>query len=140
MQKSLIIFTLGLSLLLSACTTPITTETGRAIQDEAIYNHDIFIPDDTKETVTFLRDSGFLGSGCNYYIYINGRKDFYLSQKRYAKIYLTPNTYVFALGLGGGLCTNGQYSITSTLEKGKPQVYRLSPPQSVNSQPMIRIK
>ena len=66
---------LGLVLSLIGCSTsPVVSNTAKPIPNERVYNQNYLkkhTPEQAK--VTFLRDKGFLGSGCTHDIYVNNR-------------------------------------------------------------------
>lgn len=119
---------LVLGLLLSACSTaPVPIESARPAQQRHVYPLGLKLsahkPDSAR--VTFIRDTGFSGSGCTSVIKINGEEAFALDAGEVFTIFLAPGDYFFTRAFGGGLCPNTELSQNASLQANEEQVYRL---------------
>ncbi len=89
--------------------------------------------------MTFLRDSGFLGSGCSHDLYVNNRKAFAIRAGEGISLALEPGEYLFRLETGGGACPNVAISEDATLKRGDARVYRVLIPSDITLR-MTRIQ
>lgn len=125
---------LGLVLGLFGCSTvPVVSNTAKPIPNERVYNQD-YLKKQTPEQakVTFLRDKGFLGSGCTHDIYVNNEKAFSIRSNEIATIYLEPKYYIFRLETGGGMCPNIATSQETEVKSGAEIEYRILIPSDFN--------
>ncbi|AZC09826.1 hypothetical protein DKE47_010685 [Acinetobacter nosocomialis] len=125
---------LGLVLSLIGCSTsPVVSNTAKPIPNERVYNQNYLkkhTPEQAK--VTFLRDKGFLGSGCNHDIYVNNEKVFSIRSNEIATIYLEPKYYIFRLETGAGMCPNIATSQETEVKPGAEIEYRILLPSDFN--------
>ena len=79
-------------------------------------------------SLTVVRDSGALGSGCDIVVYIDGKKSAKIGPGQRASFYLPPGQPNLGIGLAGsGLCGGmAVRSITGSVQAGKESVYRIS--------------
>ncbi|QNX62280.1 hypothetical protein [Acinetobacter seifertii] len=128
------IFFLGLVLSLTGCSTaPVVSNIAKSVPNERIYNQKYLkkqIPEQAK--VTFLRDKGFLGSGCTHDIYVNNEKVFSIRSNEIATIYLEPKYYIFRLETGAGMCPNIATSQETEVKPGAEIEYRILLPSDFN--------
>ncbi|MFZ5393531.1 hypothetical protein ACOY72_04815 [Acinetobacter seifertii] len=128
------IFFLGLVLSLTGCsTTPVVSNIAKSVPNERIYNQK-YLKKQTPEQakVTFLRDKGFLGSGCTHDIYVNNEKVFSIRSNEIATIYLEPKYYIFRLEKGVGMCPNIATSQETEVKPGAEIEYRILLPSDFN--------
>ncbi|MBU0383682.1 DUF2846 domain-containing protein [Acinetobacter baumannii] len=125
---------LGLVLSLIGCSTsPVVSNTAKPIPNERVYNQNYLkkhTPEQAK--VTFLRDKGFLGSGCTHDIYVNNEKVFSIRSNEIATIYLEPKYYIFRLETGAGMCPNIATSQETEVKPGAEIEYRILLPSDFN--------
>ncbi|WP_151762334.1 hypothetical protein [Acinetobacter seifertii] len=125
---------LGLVLSLTGCSTaPVVSNTAKLVPNERIYNQR-YLKKQTPEQakVTFLRDKGFLGSGCTHDIYVNNEKVFSIRSNEIATIYLEPKYYIFRLETGAGMCQNIATSQETEVKPGAEIEYRILLPSDFN--------
>ncbi len=126
---------LALGFLAGCSTSPVTETTGKPVEENRIYERSyvapISVPQD-KAAVMFLRDSGYMGSGCSHDIYVNNIKVFAIRQGEKIKLALDPGPYLFRLETGGGLCPNIAESQSTELKSGASEVYRILIPSDGN--------
>lgn len=79
-------------------------------------------------TLTVVRDSGALGSGCDVVVYIDGRRSAKVGPGQRASFYLQPGQPNIGIGLAeSGLCSGmAVRSITGKVEAGQTSLYRIS--------------
>lgn len=127
-MKNLIIFlSFTISLVAGCSTDPVTLQSAGHIPRDRIYQPNYFgaANNASDATVVFLRDSGFLGSGCSHDMYINNIKVFSIRSNEQATIHLPATRYFFRLETGGGICPNIATSQESQLVPGARQIYRI---------------
>lgn len=79
-------------------------------------------------TLTVVRDSGALGSGCDVVVYIDGRRSAKVGPGQRASFYLQPGQPNIGIGLAeSGLCSGmAVRSITGKVEADRTSLYRIS--------------
>lgn len=79
-------------------------------------------------TLTVVRDSGALGSGCDVVVYIDGRRSAKVGPGQRASFYLPPGQPNIGIGLAeSGLCSGmAVRSITGKVEADHSSLYRIS--------------
>jgi len=131
---------LALVALAGCSTSPVTEEKARVIPADRIYAADLVgAGSENMAEVIFLRDSGYLGSGCSHDVYVNNRKAFAIRQGEGIGLSLKPGAYFFRLETGGGLCPNVATSQDADLKPGSSTGYRILIP-SDGSLRLTRIK
>ncbi|MFJ2381587.1 hypothetical protein [Pseudomonas protegens] len=85
-------------------------------------------PSGDSGTITVVRDSGAVGSGCDIVVYVDGRKAAKIGTSQRATFYLPPGSPNLGAGLAGsGLCTGAAIrTIAGTVLPGKESLYRIS--------------
>lgn len=129
-NRTLIAAYLGLAMTLAACSTsPVTEQSGKPVPSDRIYKPDLLnaSPDRTAK-VTFLRDSGFMGSGCPDNILVNGTAVFTMHAGEYETVFLAPGKYFFSVETGRGPCPDVVTSQNTELSAGDREVYRVLRP------------
>lgn len=117
-----------LSLSLAACsTTPVTQQSAMPVPADRIYAASYVVGNEPAKgaTVSFARDSGFLGGGCSHDLYVNNAKVFAIRPGELITLNLSPGPYFFRLETGGGLCPNVATSQNTNLPQGGREVYRI---------------
>ena len=75
MKLRLILIVLSLSI--AACsTTPINYGSADPVPSDHIYDSQYLVQDTGKEAVNFVRDKGFMGSGCKHTVNIDNNRVF----------------------------------------------------------------
>jgi hypothetical protein len=79
-------------------------------------------------SVTVVRDSGMVGSGCDVVVYVDGRKAAKIGTGQRASFYLPPGNPSIGAGLAGsGLCGGAAIrTISANVKSGKESLYRIS--------------
>lgn len=125
----LLIGALALVLLAGCSTSPVTEQTAKRIPSERIYQASMVDGDSTARpdvaTVTFLRDSGFYGSGCSHDVFVNNVKAFSIRQGEFIRLALPSGPYFFRLETGSGMCPDIATSQNSDLKPGAVEAYRI---------------
>ena len=115
--------------LLSACaTTQVNSQTAKPVPADRVYIAS-FIKSSNPEnnpTVSFFRDSGLLGSGCTYDIFVNNAKAFSINPAEFIELTLEPKEYIFRLSYDYGLCPNLTMTQDAILKNGTHRTYRIS--------------
>ena len=99
MKKAL----LALSLLMVGCSTSVTppSEASFAPSDRTFK----FQQSDSNQSITVVRDSGFIGGGCFASVYIDGQLSAKLEPKEKVRFYLSKGEHAVGAALEGrGLC------------------------------------
>ncbi|MBF8669717.1 hypothetical protein IR012_10320 [Pseudomonas putida] len=123
----ILIGAVGLALLAGCTTSAITVQQAEPVPRDEVYAYQIK-PTVSSGTLTVVRDSGALGSGCDIVVYIDGKKSAKVGPGQRATFYLPPGKPNLGIGLAGsGLCGGmAVRSITGSVEVGKDSVYRIS--------------
>lgn len=85
-------------------------------------------PSGDSSKVTVLRDQGFVGSGCDIVVYVDGRKAAKIGSGQRASFYLKPGSPSIGAGLAGsGLCAGAAVrTISAKVQSGHESIYRIS--------------
>lgn len=115
------------SVAIVSCTTIQTVpSTGRSVNEENVLDKQVTIPTSEKGLITITRDSGALGSACNFIIKINGVDVAELSPEEKIDTYFTPGDHIIEVrNSGRGLCPNESISTIATIEKGGKKAFRV---------------
>jgi hypothetical protein len=120
---------LALIALAGCSTSPVTEQTAKRIPSERIYQASMVDGNSTVNSdvanVTFLRDSGFYGSGCSHDVFVNNVKAFSIRQGEFIRLALPPGSYFFRLETGSGMCPDIATSQSSDLKPGAAEAYRI---------------
>ena len=109
-------------------TTPITIENGKMVSAQNLYRADLTSPSTERNIkVTFLRDSGYLGSACPYKLFIDGQSVLTIGIGRYQTLYLTSGTHLFELRQEDPYdhCVELSAWMTTILKEGTEKTYRI---------------
>ncbi len=135
-----IFFALTILMLAGCSTTPVDLTTAKKIPDERIYDTTMTSQNDERNTsITFLRDAGYLGSGCSHEVFVDNNKLFAIRAGEVIKVFLKEGEHFIRLETGHGLCPNISISQDVRMVKGKDQEYRILLP-SDGSLRLSRIK
>lgn len=121
--------------LASGCsTTPVSQQSAAYVPPDRIYQPSYVGPAGGPEdgTVVFLRDAGFVGSGCSHDMYVDNVKVFAIRHGEQITIHVPAGRHFFRLETGGGLCPNIAASQETTLLAGQKEVYRILLPSDGN--------
>ncbi|MGF7240632.1 hypothetical protein ABIC11_001045 [Pseudomonas oryzihabitans] len=131
---------LGLLVLTGCSTDPVTKLTAGAVPDSRQYDQALLKRKSSDQAeVSFLRDSGFLGSACTHDIYVDGTKAFSVRQGEGMSVFVDPGEHVFRLETGGGACPNVATSQETNLKPGADVIYRILIPSDLSLR-LTRIK
>jgi len=123
-----------ISLLLSGCaTSAVPYDKATLVPKERIF---IVSDRNATATVTIIRDSGFIGSGCYIDAYINSDLAAIFDRGEKITVNVKPGEmYIGSKVSGVALCGNNSVNyIETTLKKGQHKLFRLFTDQSGNSQ------
>jgi hypothetical protein len=124
-----ILTAMALIALAGCSTSPVTEQTAKRIPSERIYQASMVDGNSTVNSdvanVTFLRDSGFYGSGCSHDVFVNNVKAFSIRQGEFIRLTLPPGSYFFRLETGSGICPDIATSQSSDLKPGAAEAYRI---------------
>jgi len=139
----ILIGVLTIALLVGCSTSPVTEQDAKPIPAERVYQPSMVAGQGREANgealVTFLRDSGYYGSGCSHDMYINNVKAFAIRQGEFVRLRLPAGSYFFRLETGGGLCPNIATSQSSQLKAADSESYRILLPSDGNLR-LTRIK
>ena len=125
-------------------TKPITTQSGKPVPAERIYQRELTVPSPGHTAkVSFLRDAGMLLGACNYKILVDGEAVFGIRAGEYQVLYLAPGQHSFGLEMTGAGFFGSHCPIFSTghntvLSDGAEETYRIFIP-SLTSSPQVAI-
>lgn len=127
MKFNKLLVSVGTLILVSACsTTPVTKQTAAPVPAEHVYKTSyIGAASSSGATVTFLRDSGFFGSGCSHDVYVDNVKIFTIREGEKITIHVSAGQHLFRLESGGGLCPNISTSQETIVSDGARRTYRI---------------
>jgi len=125
-MKSSLVFGV-LALTATGCwAAPITKESGTPVPAARIYQPELIAPGPGRTaSVTFLRDTGIVGSGCIHKIFLGGQAVFGMRAGEYHTLYLAPGQHAFALELEGTFCPKVSTSHSAVLAAGAEETYRI---------------
>ncbi|MCO7515694.1 hypothetical protein NJF44_10775 [Pseudomonas guariconensis] len=123
----ILIGAVGLVLLAGCATSAVPVQQADPVPRDELYAFQSK-PADGGGTLTVVRDSGALGSGCDIVVYIDGKKSAKVGPGQRATFYLPPGQPNLGIGLSGsGLCGGmAVRSIAGRVEAGRESVYRIS--------------
>src|SRR5262249_44009511 len=79
-------------------------------------------------TITFLRDAGFLGSGCTHEIRVDDKAAFAIRAGEYQTLHLSPGQHEFGLLVYGAGCPQHTTSHVAFLRENADATYRITIP------------
>ena len=107
-------------------TTPITTQSGKPVPAERIYQRELTAPSSGHTAkVTFLRDAGSLGSYCAHKILVDGQVVFSINDGEYQTLYLAPGQHSLGWEIEGGICPKRDVRLQTDLSDGTEESYRI---------------
>lgn len=123
----LIIGPLALAMLVGCASTAISVRDAKPVPVDEVYAFQSR-PSGDSGTITVVRDSGAVGSGCDIVVYVDGRKAAKIGTGQRATFYLPPGSPNIGAGLvGSGLCAGAAIrTIAATVQPGKESLYRIS--------------
>jgi hypothetical protein len=133
-MKRIVTSILLIATIAGCSTAPVTSQNAQAVPSARIYQPAMIgaATDAQQGTVVFLRDAGFLGSGCSHDVYVDNVKAFAIRHGEEVSIHLAPGDHVFRLETGGGLCPNISTSQETMLAAGEREVFRILIPSDGN--------
>lgn len=123
----ILIAAVGLSLLAGCATSATPVDQAKPVPADELYAFQSK-PAGESGTLTVVRDSGALGSGCDIVVYIDGRRSAKIGPGQRANFYLPPGQPNVGIGLAdSGLCSGmAVRSITGKVDVGRTSLYRIS--------------
>lgn len=123
----ILITALGLGLLAGCVTTSTPLQQADPVPRDELYAFQSRQSADAG-TLTVVRDSGALGSGCDIVVYIDGTKSAKIGPGQKASFFLPAGQPNLGIGLAGsGLCGGmAVRSIAGKVESGRESLYRIS--------------
>jgi len=123
----ILIGALGLAMLAGCATSATPVSQAEPVPSDELYAYQSK-PVDGGGTVTVVRDSGALGSGCDVVVYLDGKKAAKVGTGQRASFYLPAGQPNLGIGLAdSGLCGGmAVRSITAKVQEGKESIYRIS--------------
>ncbi|WP_333691168.1 hypothetical protein [Pseudomonas syringae] len=108
-------------------TSPISVDQAAPVPSDELYAYQSK-PAGESGKVTVIRDSGFVGSGCDIVIYVDGRKAAKIGTGQRASFYLRPGSPSIGAGLAGsGLCAGAAVrTISANVQSGHESIYRIT--------------
>jgi len=76
-------------------------------------------------TVKVTRDSGFLGSACNTYVFVDDKQVASLKPAESATLYVPSGRHILSFDTSRGLCPSATDSIDVILNEGDIKNYRI---------------
>lgn len=123
----ILIGALAVALLAGCSSNPISlTEAKQAPRDEVYAFQST--PSGAYGKITVLRDGGVNASGCDFVVYVDGKKSAKLGTGEKASFLLNPGSYNVGVGLAGvGLCAGQAIrTISTNVTSQKDSILRLS--------------
>lgn len=121
-------------------TTPITTESGKPVPVERIYQRELTVssPGHTAK-VAFLRDAGALGSYCTHKILVDGQVVFAIRGGEHQTLYLAPGRYLLGLEIEGGVCPALSLRHQAILSDKAEETYRILVPSLAEGPTVLKV-
>ncbi|MDH1573646.1 hypothetical protein [Pseudomonas sp. GD03746] len=123
----ILIGALGLALLVGCATSATPVVQAQPVPSDELYAYQVK-PAGSGGTLTVVRDSGMVGSGCDVVFYIDGKRAGKIGPGQRASFYIAPGQPNLGVGLSdSGLCAGMAIrSITGSVQDGKESIYRIS--------------
>ncbi|MEE4915775.1 hypothetical protein V2K41_15990 [Pseudomonas alliivorans] len=123
----ILIWTLAVALVAGCSTSPISVGQAEPVPSDELYAYQSK-PAGENGKVTVIRDSGFVGSGCDIVVYVDGRKAAKIGTGQRASFYLKPGSPSIGAGLAGsGLCAGAAVrTISANVQNGHESIYRIT--------------
>ncbi|MCU8044391.1 MULTISPECIES: hypothetical protein [unclassified Shewanella] len=121
----LFILSLMLCVLSGCATSEVSVETAKQVPNERLFIKNNV---DGNAVITIIRDSGFLGSGCNINVFINEELAATLDVSEKATFNVKAGEMFLGLQLtGSGLCISSSLRQSETsIKKGQHKIYRVA--------------
>ncbi|MCS6259844.1 hypothetical protein G3479_11360 [Shewanella baltica] len=121
----LLITSLMLCLLSGCATSEVTMETAKQVPDDRLFIKNNV---DGDAVITIIRDSGFLGSGCNINVFINEALAATLDVAEKATFNVNEGEMFLGLQLtGSGLCISSSLrQLETSIKQGQHKTYRIA--------------
>jgi len=116
--------------MLAGCaTTPIPLVDAKPVPPNRIFTQTSISARDTS-SITVVRDIGYLGAGCDFGFYLDGRLVARLAAGERLSLDVSPGEYILgAATVGRALCSQGEdqrREIASIVKAGDKKIYRIS--------------
>lgn len=123
----ILIGAMGLALLAGCASSAIPVEEAKPVPNDELYAYQSR-PAGQAGTLTVVRDSGFVGSGCDAVVYIDGVKAAKIGTGQRATFFLPPgNPNIGVSFAGSGLCMGvAVRTITGKVQAGAESLYSIS--------------
>ncbi|ATO18947.1 hypothetical protein BS636_04370 [Acinetobacter sp. LoGeW2-3] len=134
MKKQLLSLLTAGVILTGCASTQIAVEKSNDVSSERIYKKEFLTKSEKRTTpITFVRDSGFVGGGCNHIISIDNYKVAALKPKESVTIYLeSRDNFVRVETAASSLCPYAQTSEMINVLENVPSSYRIAITPSLN--------
>ncbi|WP_122439767.1 hypothetical protein [Pseudomonas viridiflava] len=118
---------LAVAMLAGCSSSPMSVGQAEPVPADELYAYQSK-PSGESGKVTVLRDQGFVGSGCDIVVYVDGRKAAKIGTGERASFYLKPGSPSIGAGLAGsGLCAGAAVrTISANVQSGHESIYRIS--------------
>lgn len=127
MNLPLIGFTVVIFCLAGCSTTHIRADSAIPISHDLVYVRDLSTPALSSGHVIIVRDKGFLGSGCNFDVYLDTTRIATLKTPgTEVDIYPKPGNYVLSVSSTTAVCTNNRAGVNINVIAGATLIYDLS--------------
>ena len=121
-------------------TTPITTESGKPVPGERIYQRELTAPSPGHTAkLSFLRDAGFPGGACAHKILVDGKVAFAIRAGEYQTLYLAPGRYLLGMEIEGGVCPARSLRHQAVLSDKAEETYRILIPSLAEGPTVLKI-
>ncbi len=123
----ILIGAVGLALLAGCASSAISVGQAKPVPSDELYAYQTK-PAGQSGTLTVVRDSGFVGSGCDAVVYINGVKAAKIGTGQRATFFLPPGHPNIGVGFAGsGLCMGvAVRTITGAVQVGAESLYSIT--------------
>ncbi len=127
-KEWVLLLTMGLA---GCATTPVSSDVAKSVPADRVFAFQTSAGPDAG-TVEVIRDSGFLGKGCNAFVYIDGKEAASMATSEKVDFSVLPGQHIFSTGpTDKGLCgLNGKgalnRAITIEVKPNHVSIYRLA--------------
>jgi hypothetical protein len=123
MQKTLLAGVLLLAI--SGCATePMTTSVGALVPANRIFVAELAKPATGKASVVVKRDTGFMGGGCEFRLFVDGKPFADIGYGEKVQIHLQPGEHILG-ARSNGICMAGDAESATVLVAGQTRMYRI---------------
>ncbi|AZF05603.1 hypothetical protein [Pseudomonas sp. R5-89-07] len=115
------------AMLAGCATSPMSARDAKPVPSDELYAFQSKTQNATSR-ITVVRDGGFVGSGCDLVLYIEGRRAAKIGPGQRASFYVEPGPVNLGTGLAeSGLCAGAAIrTISATLKPGGESQFRIS--------------